>query len=43
MSFTCHSERGCAADTAILIGGFAGVLAAVDNLGSQDFQAGDVI
>lgn len=43
LAFTCHSECGCTADTAILIRGFAGILAAVNNLGSQNFQAGDII
>lgn len=43
MAFTCHSQCGCAADTAILVGSFAGVLATVNNLGSQDFQDGDII
>jgi len=43
LAFTCHSQCGCTADTAILVGSFAGVLATVNNLGSQDFQGGDVI
>lgn len=43
MAFTCDRQCGSAADTAILIGSFACVLAAVHNLGPQDFQAGDVI
>lgn len=43
MSFTCHGQRGCAADAAVLVGGFAGVLATVHNLGSQDFQGGDIL
>ena len=43
VAFTCHSQGGRAADTPILIGSFAGVLATVNNLGSQDFQGGDII
>lgn len=42
-AFTCDRERGRAADTAVLVGSLAGVLAAVHNLGPQDLQAGDVI
>ena len=43
VAFTCHSQGGRAADTPILVGSFAGVLATVNNLGSQDFQGGDII
>lgn len=43
VAFTCHGQRGGAADTAILVGGFAGILATVNDLGPQDLQAGDVV